>query len=98
MNCSPRRVAGVGEYRVRFPRQPRFAVSALALLFFATAIASAPAVVFTVTQPGDDGPGSLRQVINEANSTAGAHTITFATSAAIALNSPLPVLACDVAI
>src|SRR3712207_2208730 len=32
---------------------------------------------FVVTEPGDDGPGSLRQAILDANTTPGPDTITF---------------------
>jgi hypothetical protein len=75
-----------------------FGVRLLAVLLIATPLAGSFAAVFTVTNPNDDGPGSLRQAIRDANATAGPHTITFATADRIELRSALPVLACDVTI
>ena len=50
---------------------------------------------FTVTTTADDGPGSLRQAVIDANASPGADTITVAAAASggvVQLQSPLPVL------
>ncbi|MFL6527925.1 MAG: choice-of-anchor Q domain-containing protein, partial [Chthoniobacterales bacterium] len=67
-------------------------------LAFAISLAKIEAATFTVTTPGDDGPGSLRQAILEANLSPGPHTITFAIFSDVALRSPLPVVSTDVSI
>jgi hypothetical protein len=50
----------------------------------------AQAATFTVANTNDDGAGSLRQAIIDANATAGADTIDFAVSGQITLASQLP--------
>lgn len=70
----------------------------VAFLLGPAAVPGSDAAVFTVTSALDDGGGSLRQAIRDANAAAGTHTITFAISDQINLSSPLPILACDVAI
>ena len=75
-----------------------FAAVLLAVVVLPIAPPSSLAATFTVANANDDGAGSLRQAIRDANATPGAHTITFAIADAINLRSPLPVIACDVAI
>src|SRR5262245_16073021 len=58
----------------------------------------ARAATFTVTNTNDSGAGSLRQAIVDANTTAGADTITFSVSGTITLGSTLPSIADDVTI
>ncbi len=56
---------------------------------------SAPAAIFTVTNTNDSGAGSLRDAITQANATAGADTINFASGSGlqtINLFSALPAL------
>jgi hypothetical protein len=64
------------------------------------------AATFTVTNTGDDsmdpppgaGTGTLRQAIVDANSNAGADTITFSVTGTIQLDRALPTLSDDVTI
>jgi len=60
-------------------------------------IAPATIVVTTLADTGD-GTGSLRSAIDEANSTLGADTITFAESGTIKLASALPAIMDDLTI
>jgi hypothetical protein len=63
----------------------------LALLPLLTAT-PARAAGFTVTNTNDSGPGTLRQAILDANTIAGADTITFSVSGTITLASTLPAI------
>src|SRR5467141_4130270 len=58
---------------------PRFLCPILLLLF---AVGSSGAATFPVINTNDSGAGSLRQAITDANTTAGADTITFNISGA----------------
>ena len=63
----------------------------IALVFSALMPATtAHAATFTVTNLNDSGAGSLRQAITDANTAAGADTITFGVSGTIVLGSQLP--------
>jgi hypothetical protein len=72
-----------------------------ALFIFCGVFATASrAATFNVTNTGDNGPGTLRQAIVDANANAGADTITFAAgvTGTISLFTALPNLADHVAI
>ena len=79
-------------------------LSLLSLLLFSacTRLSDTPGLPtlanFTVTNTNDDGAGSLRQAILDANATAGADTITFSTSGTITLSSQLPNITDDLTI
>ena len=73
------------------------ALASTAFLVFTSVGAAAPhkpattETAFTVTTLDDSGPGSLRQVMLDANAdTSGPHTITFTVAGTIALTSTLP--------
>jgi hypothetical protein len=62
------------------------------ILFFAlviclTAITISKAKTFTVTNTNSSGPGSLMQAVEDANNTAGADTIIFATNVRGTINN-----------
>src|SRR4051794_31159673 len=59
---------------------------------------NARAASFTVTTLADSGTGSLRQAIEDANTTTGADTITFSVSGTIVLASTLPAINDDLTI
>lgn len=73
-------------------------------IFTALSLSSiaASAATFTVTSASDDGPGSLREAISSANSTAGDDTITFDLPGAgphvIDLTTALPALTSNISI
>jgi len=86
-----------------FCRLPR--VLALALIIIGLMLSQfiAPnheikAATFTVTNLDDAGPGSLRQAILDANSSAGADTITFSVTGTITLATNLPTITGDLTI
>ena len=62
----------------------------LALSLGTVAISTAHAAAFTVTSLADSGAGTLRQAITDANTAAGADTISFAVSGTVTLASTLP--------
>src|SRR5215212_3188656 len=72
-------------------------IRALLALLLTLALLPLPALParatgFTVTTLADSGPDSLRQAILDANTTAGADTITFTVSGMITLASTLPAI------
>jgi hypothetical protein len=67
-------------------------------LEFIFAAVPAQAATFEVTDNSDEGPGSLRDAIAQANSTAESSTIQISVQGSIALLSPLPNLAANIAI
>jgi hypothetical protein len=69
----------------------------LTLVFF-TCCVSLYAAVFTVSNTGDSGPGSLRQAITSSNATPGINSIVFTTSGTINLASALPPISVPVTI
>lgn len=66
-------------------------VCVLIALIFGT-LQAAEAATFIVSNTSDSGAGSLRQAILDANSTAGADTITFSVAGTISPASPLPTI------
>ncbi|MEW6211875.1 MAG: right-handed parallel beta-helix repeat-containing protein, partial [Acidobacteriota bacterium] len=75
------------------------AVVGLAVLLWATANPwLVRAATFTVTNTDDNGPGSLRQAILDANAMAGADTISFSVTGTIMLMSALPIITDDLSI
>lgn len=62
----------------------------LAVAVFGFTPSDAPAATFAVSNLGDSGSGSLRQVILDANAASGNDTITFLVSGTITLASALP--------
>ena len=65
-------------------------LSLLVLAFSAIGVSPVYAATFTVTNLNDNGVGSLRQAIMDANTAAGADTITFNVSGTIVLAASLP--------
>lgn len=71
----------------------RAGLAAIIALLAVTIASPALASGFTVSNTSDSGPGSLRNAIITANSTAGANTIKFSVNGTITLKSNLPVIA-----
>ena len=66
------------------------------MLISGLALGRCVAESFVVTQSGDDGPGSLRDVVVQANVLLGTDTIRFNVAGPVILKTPLPALTDDV--
>ena len=76
-----------------FFRGARISVEAMKIfkwLFVIVSIANLRSATFVVTQSASDGPGSLRDAIEQANAAPGADTIGFAIGTQIDLTTALP--------
>ena len=88
---------------VRSPLLRRSCSQTVAVLLCAAfigraAFTPAQAATFTVTNLNDSGVGSLRDAITQANTAAGADTITFSVTGTITLASALPNISTDITI